>query len=171
MKLKPPPPHPRSLRALHCSGEDGQTHSDLSLRPRLPRWQYHGKKLTWAGSRESGAPGWGIGKQSGSSRCLTEVTFVQDSGDQMAEDISHHCKTFPFTLSEKGAPWGFWAEELNERVKNVTQASKKRFLSHLDQAPSWTEFFTSWGGNVGRSHAILVCDSSGFEKNPDTVIF
>lgn len=40
------------------------------------------------GSQESG-----LG--TGSLRRLTEVTFVQDSGDQMAEDILYHCKTLP----------------------------------------------------------------------------
>ena len=37
-----------------------------------------------------------------------EVRPVQDPGNQMAEGISHHCKTLPFTLREKGALGGFF---------------------------------------------------------------
>ena len=33
---------------------------------------------------------------------------MQDPGNQMAEGISHHCKTLPFTLREKGALGGFF---------------------------------------------------------------
>lgn len=66
---------------------------------------------------------------------------MQDSGDQVTEDILPHRETLPFALSEKGATAG--AEQWGPMicVKRTPPRSLRGRLS-LNPAAAGTEFFT-----------------------------
>lgn len=83
-----------------------------------------------------------------------EVTFVQDSGDQVTEDILLHRETLAFTLSEKGAIAG--AEQWDPMIC-IKRPPSRSLRGHpsLNPAAAWTEFFTLRGVAVTRSHAAL----------------
>ena len=58
----------------------------------------------------------------------SRAAFVQDSGDQMAEDIVHPCQPLPFTLSKKGAIGGSEQRSPMSVKRTMTQAPKRSFV-------------------------------------------